>query len=82
MMNLATGGRISLNDLLKTMNSILGTNIAAVYREPRAGDVRDSQADITRARALLGYTPLVDLEEGLRRTLDWCRTEFAASARA
>jgi nucleoside-diphosphate-sugar epimerase len=82
MMNLATGGRISLNDLLKTMNGILGTNIAAVYREPRAGDVRDSQADITRARALLGYTPLVDLEEGLRRTLDWCRTEFAASARA
>jgi nucleoside-diphosphate-sugar epimerase len=82
MMNVATGGRISLNDLLKTMNGILGTNIAAVYREPRAGDVRDSQADISKARSLLGYTPLVDLEEGLRRTLDWCRASARASAPA
>jgi UDP-glucose 4-epimerase len=75
MMNIATGGRISLNNLLQTMNRILGTNIAAIYRDPRAGDVRDSQADITRAKALLGYAPTVDLEEGLRRTLDWCRRE-------
>jgi nucleoside-diphosphate-sugar epimerase len=81
MMNLATGGRISLNDLLRTMNGILGTNITAVYKEPRAGDVRDSQADITRARALLGYTPIVNLEEGLRRTLDWCRQQAAAPTR-
>jgi nucleoside-diphosphate-sugar epimerase len=81
MMNLATGGRISLNDLLRTMNGILGTNITAVDKEPRAGDVRDSQADITRARALLGYTPIVNLEEGLRRTLDWCRQQAAAPTR-
>jgi nucleoside-diphosphate-sugar epimerase len=80
MMNVATGGRISLNDLLKTMNAILGTKIAPIYKEPRAGDVRDSQADISRARTLLGYTPLVGLEEGLRRTLDWCRTDTAAQA--
>jgi nucleoside-diphosphate-sugar epimerase len=75
MMNIATGGRISLNNLLQTLNRILGTTVTAVYREPRAGDVRDSQADITRARTLLGYAPAVDLEEGLRRTLDWCRRE-------
>ena len=73
VINVATGGRISLNDLLGTMNGIVGTKIAAVYKDPRAGDVRDSQADISKARRLLGYEPHVDLEEGLRATLDWCR---------
>jgi nucleoside-diphosphate-sugar epimerase len=73
MMNVATGGRISLNDLLKTMNRILGTDLKAAYKGPREGDVRDSQADIAKAKALLGYAPSVDLEAGLRRTLDWCR---------
>src|SRR5262249_27705356 len=53
MMNVATGGRISLNELLHTMNRLLGTNIQAIYKEPRAGDVRDSQADISKAEALL-----------------------------
>jgi UDP-glucose 4-epimerase len=72
MMNLATGGRISLNDLLRMMNRIQGTDLRPIYKEPRAGDVRDSQADISRARVLLGYAPGVDLEEGLRRTLEWC----------
>jgi nucleoside-diphosphate-sugar epimerase len=74
VMNVATGGRISLNDLLATMNRILGTDLHAIYKDERAGDVRDSQADISKARRLLGYSPFVDLEEGLRRTLDWCRT--------
>ena len=74
VINVATGGRVSLNELLRTMNRIVGTNIEAVYREPREGDVRDSQADISKAGRLLGYTPLVNLEDGLRRTLDWCRT--------
>ena len=46
-------------------------------QEPRAGDVRDSQADISKARALLGYEPIVSFEEGLRHTLEWCRTESA-----
>jgi UDP-N-acetylglucosamine/UDP-N-acetyl-alpha-D-glucosaminouronate 4-epimerase len=73
VINVATGGRISLNELLRTMNRIVGTNIEAIYQEPRAGDVRDSQADITKARTLLGYSPRVQLEEGLRNTLEWCR---------
>jgi UDP-glucose 4-epimerase len=75
VINVATGGRISLNELLRTMNRIVGTNTKAVYQDGRAGDVRDSQADITKARQLLGYVPIVDLEEGLRHTLDWARRE-------
>jgi nucleoside-diphosphate-sugar epimerase len=79
VINVATGGRISLNELLGVMNKIVGTDIKAVYGPSRAGDVRDSQADISKARRLLKYTPVVDLEEGLRRTLAWCRTESAAA---
>src|SRR5690349_9526499 len=82
VINVATGGRISLNELLRTMNGLLGTNLQAIYKEERAGDVRDSQADISKARSILGYAPIVAFEEGLRRTLDWCRQESAASARA
>lgn len=75
VINIATGGRISLNQLLATMNTIVGAQLQAEYLDERAGDVRDSQADITKARQLLGYSPIVDLEEGLRRTLEWCRTQ-------
>jgi nucleoside-diphosphate-sugar epimerase len=73
VMNVATGGRISLNELLKTLCELLGVRAEAVYREPRTGDVRDSQADINRAQQLIGYVPLVDLREGLERTLAWYR---------
>jgi len=79
VINVATGGRISLNELLRTMNRVVGTDLEALYREPRAGDVRDSQADITKARALLGYTPSVGLEEGLKRTLEWCRAQTSTA---
>jgi nucleoside-diphosphate-sugar epimerase len=81
VINVATGGRISLNELLRTMNKLVGTDIQAVYKEARAGDVRDSQADITKAATLLGYRPTVALEEGLAKTLEWCRSEAAAADR-
>ena len=80
VINVACGTRISLNELLRVMNRIVGTNLEAIYKEERAGDVRDSQADISKAKALLGYTPSVDLEEGLRHTLAWCQGESAAAA--
>ena len=79
VINVATGGRISLNELLHTMNRTLGTNIQAIYQEARAGDVKDSQADITKAKELLGYVPTVGLEEGLTKTIAWCRDENAAT---
>jgi nucleoside-diphosphate-sugar epimerase len=82
VINVATGGRISLNDLLRTMNKILGTKIEGIYTGTRAGDVRDSQADISKAKAILGYTPAVSLEEGLRFTLEWCRTQNVPTSRS
>ena len=76
---MATGGRISLNQLLDAMNRIAGTQLKAIYKDARAGDVKDSQADISRARRFLGYEPTVSLDEGLRHTLAWCRAEGATS---
>jgi nucleoside-diphosphate-sugar epimerase len=76
--NVATGGRISLNELLRVMSGIVGVEVKAIYKDERAGDVKDSQADITKAKTLLGYAPIVGLEEGLKRTLEWCRSESAA----
>jgi nucleoside-diphosphate-sugar epimerase len=73
MMNLAAGGRVSLNHLLRALNDIVGTNIQPVYKPARAGDVRDSQADISLAASRLGYRPLVSFEDGLAQTVDWCR---------
>jgi nucleoside-diphosphate-sugar epimerase len=73
VINVATAGRISLNELVRLMNAIVGSNVEPVYKEPRAGDVRDSQADISKAERLLGYKPTVSLEQGLTKTLDWFR---------
>ncbi|HEY2904313.1 MAG TPA: SDR family oxidoreductase [Vicinamibacterales bacterium] len=80
VINVACGTRISLNDLLGAMNKIVGTNIEPIYAAERAGDVRDSQADIGKARTLLGYEPTVLLDEGLKHTLAWCRDDAAAAA--
>jgi len=81
VINVATGGRISLNELLRVMTRLCGTNLKAVYRDARVGDVRDSQADISKARVLLGYAPSVSFEEGLRQTLDWCKAESDSAVR-
>jgi nucleoside-diphosphate-sugar epimerase len=81
VINVATGARVSLNELLRIMNGIVGTRVQAIFKEPRAGDVTDSQADISKAQALLGYQPLVSLEEGLTRTIDWCRSTSEAAPR-
>jgi nucleoside-diphosphate-sugar epimerase len=74
VINLATGGRISLNALLDALYAITGARVAPRHAPPRPGDVRDSQADITRAREMLGYEPIVSFEDGLRLTVEWYRT--------
>jgi nucleoside-diphosphate-sugar epimerase len=74
VINVATGRRISLNELLRVLKGLVRSNVQPTHKEVRAGDVRDSQADISKARALLGYEPSVSLEEGLKQTLAWCET--------
>ena len=74
IINVATGGRISLNQLFDGMRQLVGSPVRPTYSEPRAGDVRDSQADISKARDLLGYRPIVSFEDGLRQTIEWYRT--------
>jgi UDP-glucose 4-epimerase len=75
--NAGNGGRISLNEVWKTLQKIEAVEIAADYGPPRAGDVRDSQADTTSARRDLGHDPQYTLEQGLRRTLAWYRGSVA-----
>ena len=81
IINVATGGRISLNDLFEEMRKLVGADVKPVYAAGRAGDVRDSQADITKARELLGYAPAVSFEDGLRKTVDWYRSAETAGVR-
>jgi UDP-glucose 4-epimerase len=71
--NVGCGTSISLLDLLRELNAIFGTQVEPIFQPPRAGDVRDSLADISRARETLGYSPAVGLAEGLRRTVDFYR---------
>ncbi len=68
--NIGNGGNVTVLDLVNSLNQILGTNLPPTFGPPRPGDVRHSQADITRARQDLGYDPQVPFLEGLRRTLE------------
>jgi UDP-glucose 4-epimerase len=71
VINVATGGRISLLELARSLQLIIGTTVAPTFGPAREGDVKDSQADIFKARKLLGYEPVVPFEEGLRQTVAW-----------
>jgi nucleoside-diphosphate-sugar epimerase len=72
VINVATSERISLKQLFTTLRTLIGADsLEPTYAEGRAGDARDSQADLTKARTLLDYTPIVPFEEGLRRTVAW-----------
>jgi nucleoside-diphosphate-sugar epimerase len=82
VINVATSGRISLNQLFETVRRQVGSQLEPIYSTPRAGDVRDSQADISKARRLLGYTPIVSFDEGLGRTVAWYRESMVPSRKA
>jgi nucleoside-diphosphate-sugar epimerase len=78
VINVACGERITLLELVNTLNKLMGKSITPVFAEARPGDVKHSRADIGRARQLLNYAPRVSLEEGLAHTLEWFRREFKA----
>lgn len=77
MMNLATGQKITLNQTFSILKDLTGYKGEPAYAEARAGDIKESLADITRAKSALGYAPTVDFREGLRRTVEWYRTGVA-----
>ncbi|MDV2481744.1 SDR family oxidoreductase [Methanoculleus sp. Wushi-C6] len=71
--NIAGGRRISLNELAASLSEITGVDLRPVYEPPRAGDVRDSLAEISRAEEAFGFSPRYTLEAGLRETVEWFR---------
>jgi nucleoside-diphosphate-sugar epimerase len=70
-MNVGCGQQTTLVGLAAALNRLLGTSIEPLHTDSRPGDVRHSRADLSKARRLLGYQPLVDLDEGLAQTLEW-----------
>lgn len=69
--NIGCGGRYTILDLFEGVRKYVGVEKEPVHRDPREGDIRDSQADISKAQNLLGYTPNFDFEEGLERTVNY-----------
>jgi nucleoside-diphosphate-sugar epimerase len=78
--NVGCGERISVNHLWEIIREEMGSTLRPIYREARAGDVRDSLASLDRSERILGYRPLVDLREGLRRTIAWHSTTATEQA--
>ena len=71
VMNIACGASTSLNELVRMINEELGTDIKPIYKEPRAGDIKHSKADVSKAQELIGYEPKISFEEGLKETIKW-----------
>ena len=71
--NVGGGDRVSIVELWTAIQRVTGAQVDAVHAPPRAGDVRDSLADLSKGKSRLGYEPTVDLSEGLKRTCDWFR---------
>lgn len=71
--NVAAGGRVSLLQVVGSLQAILQTGVQIDFEPSRDGDVQDSQADVDKARRLLDFKPAVPFDEGLRRTVAWCR---------
>jgi len=78
VINVATGDRVSLNQLFQKLCAIINVEIEPIYESSRPGDVRDSLADCTKAKELLGYRPSVNFEDGLRLTVEWYRQGSSA----
>ncbi len=74
VINVAAGGRISLLELIRSLQRILGSDASPTFGPAREGDVKDSQADIAKARKMLNFSPSVPFEEGLRETVAWFET--------
>lgn len=75
--NVAAGNKFSLLETYKALAELIGFDRPPLFAPPRSGDVRDSLADTTHAQQAMGYKTLVDFKNGLSRTVDWYKEEFA-----
>ncbi|BDU70455.1 epimerase [Geothrix oryzae] len=73
LINVGSGQRTTINDLYRLIALALHSSITPIHVEERKGDIRDSLADIQRAKSLLGYENSIDIHEGISRTVEWCR---------
>ncbi|MCA9257027.1 MAG: LPS biosynthesis protein WbpP, partial [Phycisphaerales bacterium] len=78
--NIACGTSISVNRIIAMINERLGTNVRPNYVPNRPGDIRDSWADIRLARERIGYAPIVDIAEGLNKTIEWYQARSHAGS--
>lgn len=76
VLNIACGDRTTINDLFLKIRNIVGNDVEPVYREERAGDVKDSLANISLAKELIGYDPKFSIDDGMKITIDWFKKEF------
>lgn len=80
--NVAVGEKISVNKLAQTIQKHANATVSAIHRESRAGDIRDSLADITKAQNLIAYNPQIRVDEGLEITLKWFASYFGFKIKA
>ncbi len=76
VMNLATGRAVTVNYLVEALNEVMGTDFEAIYEPARPGDILHSAASIDRAKQILGFRPVVNFEDGLRRAVAWYRQQM------
>ncbi len=74
--NIALGDKISVNQLFNAIKKITGSSLSPTYREERKGDVKNSMADISKANTILGYSPSINVDEGLKTTVEWFGKHF------
>jgi len=77
----ATGRRVTINQTFSVLQKLTGYNGQPHYAPERTGDIKHSLADILQIETAIGYKPTVAFEEGLRRTVEWYRTQAAAAVR-
>ena len=70
-LNIACGERVTLNEVIRLINHYLGKNVKPIYTAPRAGDVKHSLADISKAKERIGYEPLLSFADGLQKAIKW-----------
>ena len=78
--NIAFGERTTINELYFNLKDLVGSDVNPTYRDPRKGDVKDSLADISKAKAFLGYNPRVSIKDGLDVTLKWFAENYGNTA--